>query len=118
MQGLGPFLFLRSRATQAARLNGASPPFGRPPIWQPSGRRGLAMWINNLFVRMVATQCLFQYLREIAVLLLFAKMTPQEFTLKWSDAQLKERSGSHEHFIDLCNILDEPTPAKADPKGE
>ena len=32
--------------------------------------------------------------------------------------RLKERSASQEHFIDLCRLLDEPTPAEADPAGE
>ena len=33
-------------------------------------------------------------------------------------ARLKERSASQEHFIDLCRLLGEPTPADADPTGE
>ena len=45
-------------------------------------------------------------------------MTPQDFVAKWSDSQLKERAGSQEHFIDLCRMLDEKTPAEADPTGE
>lgn len=44
-------------------------------------------------------------------------MTPQEFIVKWRNAALKERSGSQEHFIDLCRLLDEPTPAEGDPSG-
>lgn len=28
-------------------------------------------------------------------------------------AELKERSAAQEHFIDLCHLLDEPTPAEA-----
>ena len=31
---------------------------------------------------------------------------------------MKERSASQEHFIDLCRLLGEPTPAEADPTGE
>ena len=31
---------------------------------------------------------------------------------------MKERSASQEHFIDLCRLLGEPTPADADPTGE
>ncbi|MCY4584163.1 MAG: N-6 DNA methylase, partial [Chloroflexi bacterium] len=31
---------------------------------------------------------------------------------------MKERSASQEHFIDLCRLLGEPTPAEADPSGE
>ena len=45
-------------------------------------------------------------------------MTPSEFIAKWRASELKERSASQEHFIDLCRLLDEPTPAEADPKGE
>lgn len=44
-------------------------------------------------------------------------MTPQEFVRKWSISALKERSGSQEHFIDLCRLLGESTPADADPEG-
>ena len=45
-------------------------------------------------------------------------MTPNEFITKWRASELKERSASQEHFIDLCRLLDEPTPAEADPTGE
>ena len=45
-------------------------------------------------------------------------MTPGEFIAKWSASELKERSASQEHFIDLCRLLGEPTPAEADPAGE
>ena len=45
-------------------------------------------------------------------------MTPGEFIAKWSASELKERSGAQEHFIDLCRLLGEPTPAEADPRGE
>ena len=44
-------------------------------------------------------------------------MTPQEFIRKWTASALKERSGSQEHFIDLCRLLGQPTPAEADPEG-
>ncbi|HYN78799.1 MAG TPA: class I SAM-dependent DNA methyltransferase, partial [Lamprocystis sp. (in: g-proteobacteria)] len=44
-------------------------------------------------------------------------MTPDQFIAKWKDATLKERSAAQEHFIDLCRLLDEPTPAEADPTG-
>jgi hypothetical protein len=30
---------------------------------------------------------------------------------KWRAAELKERSAAQEHFIDLCRVLREPTPA-------
>ncbi len=45
-------------------------------------------------------------------------MTPYEFIAKWRAVELKERSASQEHFIDLCRLLGEPTPAEADPTGE
>ena len=45
-------------------------------------------------------------------------MTPGEFIAKWRASELKERSASQEHFIDLCKLLGEPTPAEADPTGE
>ena len=44
-------------------------------------------------------------------------MTPAEFVEKWRSATLKERSSAQEHFIDLCHLLGEPTPAEADPEG-
>ena len=45
-------------------------------------------------------------------------MTPAAFIAKWRASELKERSGSQEHFIDLCRLIGEPTPAEADPSGE
>ena len=45
-------------------------------------------------------------------------MTPGEFIAKWRASELKESSASQEHFIDLCRLLAEPTPAEADPAGE
>jgi type II restriction/modification system DNA methylase subunit YeeA len=44
-------------------------------------------------------------------------MTPQEFVAKWRASTLKERSGSQEHFIDLCRMLGHETPAQADSDG-
>ena len=44
-------------------------------------------------------------------------MTPLEFIGKWRASELKERSAAQEHFIDLCRLLGEPTPAEADPTG-
>ncbi len=44
-------------------------------------------------------------------------MTPEAFIAKWKAADLKEKSASQEHFIDLCHLLGQPTPAEADPKG-
>ena len=45
-------------------------------------------------------------------------MTPHEFITKWRASELKERAASQEHFIDLCRLLGEPTPAEADPTGD
>ena len=44
-------------------------------------------------------------------------MTPQEFIHKWTVSMLKESSAAQEHFIDLCRLLGERTPAEADPEG-
>ncbi|MER9448290.1 class I SAM-dependent DNA methyltransferase [Mesorhizobium sp. M0254] len=44
-------------------------------------------------------------------------MTPQTFIAKWQNSQLKERAAAQEHFLDLCHMLGEPTPADADPTG-
>ena len=44
-------------------------------------------------------------------------MTPHAFIAKWRASELKERSASQEHFLDLCRLLDEPTLAEADPSG-
>ena len=45
-------------------------------------------------------------------------MSPHEFIRKWRASELKERAASQEHFIDLCRLLGEPTPAEADPTGD
>lgn len=45
-------------------------------------------------------------------------MTPSEFAAKWSSSTLRERAAAQEHFIDLCHMLGERTPAEADPTGE
>ena len=45
-------------------------------------------------------------------------MTPGEFIAKWRASALKESAAAQEHFIDLCPLLGEPTPAEADPAGE
>lgn len=39
-------------------------------------------------------------------------MTPAQFVAKWSRAALPERAASHEHFLDLCRLLGQPTPAQ------
>ena len=44
-------------------------------------------------------------------------LSPQDFVAKWSKSELKERSSSQEHFIDLCRLVGHQTPAEADPTG-
>ena len=44
-------------------------------------------------------------------------MTPGEFIAKWHASTRNERAACQEHFIDLCRLLDEPTP-NSDPTGE
>lgn len=40
------------------------------------------------------------------------------FIARWQAATLSERSAAHQHFLDLCAVLDQPAPAQADPAGE
>ena len=44
-------------------------------------------------------------------------MTPGEFKRKWSRYTGKESSAYQEHFNDLCRLLEQKTPAEADPSG-
>jgi len=44
-------------------------------------------------------------------------MTPAEFKRKWDRYKGKEASAYQEHFSDLCRLLQQPTPAEADPTG-
>lgn len=46
-------------------------------------------------------------------------MTSHLFAQKWKASQLKERSASQEHFLDLCHLIGQPTPtpAESDPDG-
>ena len=44
-------------------------------------------------------------------------MTPQQFIAKWKQVELSERSASHAHFHDLCELLDHPKPAEAEKTG-
>ena len=43
--------------------------------------------------------------------------TVNDFIRKWRAVELKERSAAQEHFLDLCRLLGEPSPAEADPAG-
>lgn len=45
-------------------------------------------------------------------------MTPKQFIDKWSLTKLTERSAAQQHFLDLCELLEEQKPAEADPIGE
>jgi type II restriction/modification system DNA methylase subunit YeeA len=45
-------------------------------------------------------------------------MNVSEFVAKWRKVELTERSASHEHFLDLCEVFDHPKPAQDDPSGE
>ncbi|GGD58746.1 type IIL restriction-modification enzyme MmeI [Croceicoccus mobilis] len=45
-------------------------------------------------------------------------MQPHEFIAKWRNIELKERSASQSHFLDLCRLLDIDDPTTADPKGD
>src|SRR5579864_3217767 len=42
----------------------------------------------------------------------------ERFVEKWQGVELSERAASHEHFIDLCRLVGQPTPAEADPMGQ
>jgi hypothetical protein len=44
-------------------------------------------------------------------------MTSQEFIHKWKRANLSERSGCQQHFLDLCELLNQPKPADVDSDG-
>jgi hypothetical protein len=45
-------------------------------------------------------------------------VTPEQFIAKWQAADLTERAAAQSHFNDLCELLGEPKPTDADPKGE
>jgi type II restriction/modification system DNA methylase subunit YeeA len=45
-------------------------------------------------------------------------MTPQQFIDKWRKVELKERTASQSHFIDLCHLLGLDDPVAADGTGE
>lgn len=44
-------------------------------------------------------------------------MNPAQFVTKWQRVDLPERAASQEHFIDLCRLLGQPTPAEHDATG-
>lgn len=45
-------------------------------------------------------------------------MNASQFIAKWQKVELKERSAAQEHFLDLCRVVEHPTPAEADPAGK
>jgi hypothetical protein len=45
-------------------------------------------------------------------------ITVNDFIRKWHAVELKERSAAQEHFLNLCRLLGEPSPAEADPTGD
>jgi hypothetical protein len=45
------------------------------------------------------------------------QLTPAQFVAKWKPVELSERAASQEHFIDLCRLLGQPTPAEHDATG-
>jgi type II restriction/modification system DNA methylase subunit YeeA len=47
-----------------------------------------------------------------------AGISPQEFVVKWAEVTLTEKAASQSHFIDLCRLLDQPSPTEADPTGD
>jgi hypothetical protein len=46
------------------------------------------------------------------------RITASAFIAKWRDVQLTERPASQQHFLDLCEVVEHPKPAEADPAGE
>ena len=40
-------------------------------------------------------------------------MNPAEFQDKWRRAELTERSAAQQHFLDLCELLDDPPSRRA-----
>lgn len=46
-----------------------------------------------------------------------ASITLPAFVRKWTASTRSERAAAHEHFIDLCGLLNQPTP-NDDPSGE
>src|SRR5215203_5372081 len=56
--------------------------------------------------------------RKLLAFIGVAGITPQEFVAKWAKVALTEKAASQSHFIDLCRLLDQPTPTEADPTGD
>ena len=45
-------------------------------------------------------------------------MDPADFIRKWEKSTLKESAAAQQHFLDLCELLDEPKPADVDAIGD
>ena len=45
-------------------------------------------------------------------------MQPSDFIRKWEKSELKESAAAQSHFVDLCHLLDVPTPTDADAVGD
>ena len=45
-------------------------------------------------------------------------MNVHQFIQKWWRMALTERSASHQHFLDLCEVVGHPKPAEMDPEGD
>ena len=45
-------------------------------------------------------------------------MTPQEFIAKWRRSRGQESAGAQEWFLDLCRVVEHPTPGELDPRQE
>ena len=88
-------------ATQSAQAPAAcgNPPLAPPNLFTPSSRHAILPALV-----LVTSQT-------------GVAMTPAEFIAKWSRTSLPERAASQEHFLDLCHILDQPTPAEHDATG-
>ncbi|MCY2993154.1 MAG: class I SAM-dependent DNA methyltransferase [Planctomycetota bacterium] len=45
-------------------------------------------------------------------------MNIRQFIDKWKGVTLSERSACQQHFLDICDLLQQPKPADVDPQGE
>ena len=45
-------------------------------------------------------------------------LSPFTFVVKWRQTALKERAAVQEHFLDLCRLVNHPSPAEEDPVGD
>jgi type II restriction/modification system DNA methylase subunit YeeA len=47
-----------------------------------------------------------------------AVISPRQFITKWLNSPIKERAAAQEHFLDICRMLGELSPAEVDPTGK